>query len=102
MGRCLLLVVMTLASLMVTAQQPTLKQAYDGCFLVGAALNSDQFTGKDAKEAAITEKLRESGTEISEPRSARGFKCAVIRVRITNILGKGRARSTGARPLHQH
>jgi endo-1,4-beta-xylanase len=35
------------------AQEPTLKQAYDGCFLVGAALNDAQFTGRDAKEAAI-------------------------------------------------
>ena len=42
-----------LASLVAAAQQPSLKQAYDGCFLVGAALNSGQFTGRDAKEAAI-------------------------------------------------
>lgn len=35
------------------AQQPTLKDAYNGCFLVGAALNPAQFTEQDAKEAAI-------------------------------------------------
>jgi endo-1,4-beta-xylanase len=33
--------------------QATLKDAYQGCFLVGAALNSAQFTGQDAKEAAL-------------------------------------------------
>ena len=36
-----------------SAQQPTLKDAYNGCFLVGAALNPAQFTETDAKEAAI-------------------------------------------------
>lgn len=35
------------------AQQQTLKDAYDGCFFVGAALNSAQFSERDAKEAAI-------------------------------------------------
>ena len=32
---------------------PTLKDAYQGCFLVGAALNSAQFTGRDQLEAAV-------------------------------------------------
>jgi endo-1,4-beta-xylanase len=35
------------------AQQPTLRDAYKGCFTVGAALNPAQFTEQDAKEAAI-------------------------------------------------
>jgi endo-1,4-beta-xylanase len=42
-----------LVSVTVNAQQPTLKQAYDGCFVVGAAINSAQFTGKDRKESEI-------------------------------------------------
>lgn len=42
-----------LMSLIANAQQPTLKQAYDGCFVVGAALNAAQFTGQDAKEVDI-------------------------------------------------
>jgi endo-1,4-beta-xylanase len=36
-----------------TAQQTTLKDAYQGCFLVGAALNPAQFTGEDAREADL-------------------------------------------------
>src|SRR6478752_9410206 len=36
-----------------SAQQPTLKQAYDGCFVVGAALNPSQFTEKNEREAAL-------------------------------------------------
>jgi endo-1,4-beta-xylanase len=37
-----------------SAQTPTsLKDAYQGCFLVGAALNPAQFSGKDAREAAL-------------------------------------------------
>lgn len=36
-----------------SAQQPTLKDAYNGCFLVGAALNPSQFTEENTKEAAI-------------------------------------------------
>ncbi len=40
-------------SVPLVAQQPTLKDSYNGCFLVGAALNHAQFTGQDAKEAAI-------------------------------------------------
>lgn len=35
------------------AQQPTLKDAYQGCFLVGAALNPAQFTGNNEAEVAI-------------------------------------------------
>jgi endo-1,4-beta-xylanase len=46
---CALICLSTLAK----AQEPTLKQAYDGCFLVGAALNEDQFTARDPKETAI-------------------------------------------------
>ncbi len=42
-----------LISLIANAQQATLKQAYDGCFLVGAALNAAQFTGQDVKEVDI-------------------------------------------------
>src|SRR6266496_1519562 len=40
-------------SVLAIAQQPTLKDAYNGCFVVGAALNPAQFTGRDAQEAAI-------------------------------------------------
>jgi len=37
-----------------TAQnQPTLKDAYQGCFMVGAALNPAQFSGRDQAEDAI-------------------------------------------------
>jgi len=34
-------------------QQPTLKDAYKGCFLVGAALNPAQFSGEDPREEAL-------------------------------------------------
>jgi len=34
-------------------QQPALKDAYQGCFLVGAALNPAQFSGEDTQEAAL-------------------------------------------------
>lgn len=34
-------------------QQPTLKDAYKGCFLVGAALNPAQFSGEDPLEDAL-------------------------------------------------
>jgi endo-1,4-beta-xylanase len=53
MRRYSLLASLVLVSVTVNAQQPTLKQAYDGCFVVGAALNSAQFTGKDRKESEI-------------------------------------------------
>jgi endo-1,4-beta-xylanase len=36
-----------------SAQQPALKDAYQGCFLVGAALAPAQFTGEDAKETQL-------------------------------------------------
>jgi endo-1,4-beta-xylanase len=36
-----------------SSPQPSLKDAYRGCFLVGAALNSAQFTGQDQAEDAI-------------------------------------------------
>ena len=48
-----LLACVVLISPIANAQQATLKQAYDGCFLVGAALNAAQFTGQDAKEVDI-------------------------------------------------
>lgn len=35
------------------SQQPSLKDAYNGCFLVGAALNPAEFTGKDQAADAI-------------------------------------------------
>ena len=54
MRRFLVSAVLTLTALgAASAQQPTLKQAYDGCFVVGAALNPSQFTGKSEKEAAL-------------------------------------------------
>jgi endo-1,4-beta-xylanase len=34
-------------------QQPTLKEAYKGCFLVGAALNPAEFSGEDPLEDAL-------------------------------------------------
>ncbi len=34
-------------------QQPSLKDAYKGCFLVGAALNPAQFSGADPREDAL-------------------------------------------------
>ena len=42
------------ASLVAAAQAPeTLKEAYRGSFVIGAAVNPDQFTGRDARGAAI-------------------------------------------------
>ena len=35
------------------SQPPSLKDAYKGCFLVGAALNPAEFTGKDQAADAI-------------------------------------------------
>jgi endo-1,4-beta-xylanase len=35
--------------------QPTLKDAYEGCFFVGAALAPAQFTGQDTKETQLVE-----------------------------------------------
>ncbi|MBV9180505.1 MAG: endo-1,4-beta-xylanase [Acidobacteria bacterium] len=40
-------------ALVASGQQLTLKDAYGGCFLVGAAVNSAQFTGRDSQETAI-------------------------------------------------
>lgn len=37
----------------IAQQQPTLKDAYQGCFLVGAALAPAQFTGADVKETEL-------------------------------------------------
>lgn len=43
-----------MAGLMATAQAPTtLKEAYKGDFLIGAAVNSAQFTGTDARSAEL-------------------------------------------------
>jgi endo-1,4-beta-xylanase len=53
MRRYFLFASFVLVSVTLNAQPPTLKQAYDGCFVVGAALNSAQFTGKDGKESEI-------------------------------------------------
>lgn len=36
-----------------SSPQPSLKDAYQGCFMVGAALNAAQFTGQDQAEDAI-------------------------------------------------
>jgi endo-1,4-beta-xylanase len=44
------------AALIVTAETPsTLKDAYKGDFLIGAAINVAQFTGQDARGASIVE-----------------------------------------------
>jgi len=54
MRRYLVLAVLVLTTLgTASAQQPTLKDAYGGCFVVGAALNPSQFTEKNEKEAAL-------------------------------------------------
>lgn len=37
----------------IAQNQPSLKEVYKGCFLVGAALNAAQFTGQDEPEDAI-------------------------------------------------
>ena len=44
---------LALASLANAQTQPSLKDAYQGCFLVGAALAPAQFTGADAPESAL-------------------------------------------------
>ena len=51
--KVMLPLVLALLASLANAQQPMLKDAYQGCFLIGAALNESQFTGRDAKEAAI-------------------------------------------------
>src|SRR5436305_10881540 len=52
-SKVLLFFITAFFSALANAQQPTLKDAYNGCFVVGAALNPAQFTGRDAKETAI-------------------------------------------------
>ncbi|HEX7892952.1 MAG TPA: endo-1,4-beta-xylanase [Terriglobales bacterium] len=52
-ARSLLLAALIGAVALASAQQPTLKDAYNGCFLVGAALNPSQFTGENARQAAL-------------------------------------------------
>ncbi len=51
--RVAIFIALLCTSILATAQQPTLKQAYDGCFVVGAALNPSQFTEKNEKESAL-------------------------------------------------
>src|SRR6185437_401825 len=52
-ARTLLLVALIGTVALADAQQPTLKDAYKGCFFVGAALNPSQFTGENARQAAL-------------------------------------------------
>ena len=52
-AKTLLLVALVGTAALASAQQPTLKDAYNGCFLVGAALNPSQFTGENARQAAL-------------------------------------------------
>jgi len=52
--RASLLFALALTVLVAQAQAPvTLKEAYDGVFAIGAAVNVGQFTGRDARGAAI-------------------------------------------------
>lgn len=51
----LIFVALGIAAQSQVQNQPTLKDAYKGCFLVGAALNPAQFAGKDQQEDAIIE-----------------------------------------------
>jgi len=55
MRRSLCFVVVSLALAMISRaqNQPSLKDAYQSCFMVGAALNPAQFTGRDQAEDAI-------------------------------------------------
>ena len=50
---CLLTLSLVLAVTASAQNQPSLKDAYKGCFLVGAALNPAQFKGQDQAEDAI-------------------------------------------------
>ena len=52
-AQTVLLVALVGAAGVASAQQPSLKDAYNGCFLVGAALNPSQFTGENARQAAL-------------------------------------------------
>ena len=45
-------------------QQPTLKEAYKGCFLVGAALNPAEFSGEDPWKT----RLSKASSILSVPR----------------------------------
>ena len=51
----LILTVMLAVAVSAIAQEKTLKDAYQGCFLVGAAIKPSQFTGQDAREEALIE-----------------------------------------------
>jgi endo-1,4-beta-xylanase len=55
MPRFLSLALAMLAANVSAQNQPSLKDAYKDCFMVGAALNRAQFTGQDQAEAAIIE-----------------------------------------------
>ena len=50
---CLVVLSLALAVNANTQGQPSLKDAYRECFMVGAALSSAQFTGQDTLEAAL-------------------------------------------------
>ena len=50
---CWIAVSLALAGSADTENQPSLKSAYAGCFMLGAALNPAQFTGQDRAEEAI-------------------------------------------------
>ena len=50
---CFAVLSLSLTSNAVAQNQPSLKDAYKDCFMVGAALNAAQFTGQDQAEDAI-------------------------------------------------
>ena len=52
---CFAVVSLALTTTAGAQKQPSLKDAYKGCFMVGAALNPAQFTGQDLLEDAIIE-----------------------------------------------
>jgi endo-1,4-beta-xylanase len=58
------------------AAPPTLKDAYKGDFLIGAAINAAQFTGQDARGAAIVE------TQFNSISPENALKWAYIQPRI--------------------
>ncbi|HEV2211117.1 MAG TPA: endo-1,4-beta-xylanase [Verrucomicrobiae bacterium] len=45
-----------------SSTSPSLKEAFKDCFLIGAALNESQFTGRDARAAALIKKQFDSIT----------------------------------------
>ena len=53
---CFAFVSLALAVNAHTQNQPSVKDAYKQCFMVGAALNPAQFTGQDEAEDAIIER----------------------------------------------